>query len=163
MELVGAVMLCSAFFFLGTIASISEKQSCDRLQSLHRLVSSLRSMISSTRRPLGSFFASYSDKVLSECGFLAVMNNPNTTKSYTDRWEIAVKQLMLDGEAEKVALTVGRELGRLDLKTQTEQLIFLEKSLEDILKEQRRTLEGKQKIYKSVSLLAGVVITILLI
>ena len=163
MELIGAVMLCCAFFFLGTIASISEKQSCDRLQSLHHLVSSLRSMISSTRKPLGSFFAEYSDKILLESGFLAVMNNPNTTKSYTERWEIAVKQLMLEKEAEKVAITIGRELGKLDLKTQTEQLVFLEKSLEDLLKEQRRTLEGKQKIYKSVSLLAGVIITILLI
>ena len=163
MELVGAVMLCCAFFFLGTIASISERQSCERLQSLHRLVSSLRSMISATRKPLGSFFTEYSDKVILECGFLAVMNNPNTTKSYPERWEIAVKQLMLTKDAEKVALTIGKELGKLDLKTQTEQLMFLEKSLEDFLKEQRRTLEGKQKIYKSLSLLAGVIITILLI
>lgn len=163
MELIGAVMLCCAFFFLGVVASRSEKVICDRIYALGKLVVHIRSSILATRIPLSQIFGGYEDKVLYECGFLSCINNPVSTEDYAKRWQKAVKLLLLPKDAEVSALGVGAELGRCDLKTQIEQLVYLEKVLEDCLKEQRRTLEGKQKVYKSVSLLIGVVISILLL
>ncbi|HBL85188.1 MAG: hypothetical protein A2Y17_01460 [Clostridiales bacterium GWF2_38_85] len=163
MELVGAVMICSSCFILGVLAARSEKQTCDRISALLRLVIHIKNTISVTRIPLGEVFGRYNDKILTECGFLGILKYPNSTNDYSVRWQRGIQLMLLPPEISQAAISVGRRLGRLDLKTQLEQLIYLENILAEALKEQRKALEGKQKIYKSVSLLVGVVISILLL
>lgn len=163
MELVGAVMICASCFFLGMLAAQSEKQTCDRLAALLRLVIHIKNTISVTRIPLGEVFDKYTDPVLTACGFLGLMKNPNLTYDYSVRWQRGIQLMLLPPEVGLAAMTVGKALGHLDLKTQLEQLTYLENIISEALKEQKRTLEGKQKVYKSVSLLVGVVVSILLL
>lgn len=68
---------------------------------------------------------------------------------------------VLDGEDRGRFLTLGEKLGYLDRNMQVAQLTLLEEELTNRVGSLRKTMPEKQKVYKSLGILGGILLAVL--
>jgi hypothetical protein len=114
----------------------------------------------SERKPLFEIFCEFDEPYLETVGFLDEMRSNRNTKNV---WETALKKLSVDEDALRELKLVGNDLGELPLFEQISRLDNCIAFLEEKKKSLQTTLPPKQKSVKTVCLLSGTLLAIIML
>lgn len=160
MKWVGALFLVAASYLLGNAIANDESKQLAETDSLILLLKYMRRRMESERIPLFNVFADFSDQALESNGFMQALCNNKSSKT---AWLQALPLLSIDSEALRELTSFGQTLGELPL---TEQLLKLDSCLAFLTEKKkalRETLPNKQRATKTVCLLVGVLIAIIML
>lgn len=160
MKWFGALLIIAASYFMGTVFSSEEKKKMICVESLLSLFKYMKRRMSSERKPLFDIFCEFNEPYLENAGFLETMRSNRTSKNV---WGSAIAKLSTDEETMHELKIVGNELGELPLFEQISRLDNCILFLEDKKKELQKTLPPKQKSVKTVCLLSGTLLAIIML
>ena len=161
MNWLGAGLLVFGFYFCGLAICEREKERLIALDSIIDLLSFLNRRVEAERMPLYLIFCNYKNEYLESVGFLGLIRS--CRGGVEGSWESALKLLPVSAEVARELGYFGKTLGLLAYADQTERI----KACISFLKEERatllQTLPPRQKSIKSVSVLCGSLLAIILI
>ena len=108
-------------------------------------------------RPLGEIFASYSDSLLSQTGFMAELNENGFQKA------LLSVQNLLPEEAMEILLPFAKRLGGGDREAETALCRRTAALLSELCEKLREKLPEKTKMYRALPLLCALSAVILII
>ncbi len=153
-------MLIAVSYFAGNVIVAEEKKKLICVDSLISLFKFMRRRISVERKPLFSIFCEFNDVYLESVGFLKTLRENKHTKT---AWKSSISFLDSDEETFMELKNFGNELGELPLYEQLLRLENLVSFLEEKKKTLQKTLPPKQKSVKTVCLLSGTLLAIIML
>lgn len=160
MKWFGALLIIAVSYFIGTAISSEEKKKLICVDSLLTLFKYMKRRMSSERKPLFEIFCEFDDPYLETVGFLDAMRSNRNAKIV---WANALNKLSVDEETLRELKLVGNELGELPLYEQLSRLEACVTFLEEKKKSLQTTLPPKQKSVKTVCLLSGTLLAIIML
>lgn len=160
MKWFGALLIISVSYLVGNIVSAEEKKKLTCIDSLLSLFNHMKRRMSAERKPLFSIFCEFGDRYLENVNFLERVRSNKNTKSV---WGTAIALLDVDEETLRELENFGNELGELPLYEQLSRLDVLLCFLEEKKKTFQKTLPPKQKSVKTVCLLSGTLLAIIML
>ncbi len=160
MRWIGALLLISTAYLFGSIWSGEEKKRLTTVDSMLSLLKYMKRRMLSERKPLFAIFCEYEDGFLEKTEFLSIMRSNRNSKL---AWSNALQTLTLDEDIRQELLLFGNELGELTLDSQIKRIDAAVAVLEDKRKMLSETLPQKQKSVKTVCLLSGALLAIIML
>lgn len=160
MKWLGAFLIVAASYFLGNVFSVEEKKKLIAIDSMLSLLKYMHRRMSIERKPLFDIFGEYNDVYLEESGFLMIMQSDRNSKT---AWQSAISTLAIDEETRVELKYYGAELGELPLSEQLFRTETCISFLEDKKKTLQKILPPKQKSLKTVCLLSGLLLAIIML
>ena len=157
---IGALMVVLASFFVGSLLASEEKKRLTCVDSLLSLFKYMKRRMSAERKPLFAIFCEFKDDYLESIDFLESMRSNRNSKT---AWQSAIEKLYIDEETERELTLLGNELGELTLYEELMRLENCISFLEEKKKILQKTLPPKQKSVKTVCLLSGVLLAIIML
>lgn len=161
MNWIGAAMVVTASWLFGISLAKDEGAKLKALESLISLLSYMRRRMSGERIPLYEIFSEYEDGFLDSCGFTGIIRSHRN--GITRLWSEAVMTLRLGDELEKEVVRFGNSLGEVSLDEQIRRLDALMLFLSEKHDGLSVTLPEKQKSIKTVCVLLGIMVSIILL
>ncbi len=161
MNLIGALLIVSASFFVGMRLAHFEGESLKTVEALLDFLRFMRRRIAVERRPITSIFSEYEDEFLENSGFFEAFFCSRGMAS--ERFGVALSVLKLEQDMRTELDRFASELGTLPLESQLSGLDGVISCLGDARDRLREILPAKQKSERTVCLLAGLMTAILLI
>ena len=161
MNWLGALLTVASSYICGVMLANGEKEKLTAIDSLIRLFDCMRRRISAERLPLYRIFAEFRDTFLERIGFLEVLRS--SRHGLERLWENAVATLSTDSETADELLHFGESLGALPLDEQIKRIDAAHAFLNEKRAKISGTLQQKRKSIKSVCLLTGIAIAIILL
>ena len=161
MKLLGAIILASASYLLGVRMARKESEKLQAINSLISFFTFMRRRMLSVRAPLYAVFSSYNDEFLEDNGFLPELR----ARRYgmVGSFKGAVENLPVDEEISNELILFANDLGVLPLHEQIKRIDACVNALEEKKKVLSETVPSKQKSVKTVCLLAGVLVAIIML
>lgn len=94
---------------------------------------------------------------------LAENNYRSMEQVWNECFENRQKELGFTKEELEVVKNIGKNLGYLDIQTQMAHLTMYQKQMEGFLQQVEKTSKEKKKLYRSLSMVAGVMVILLLV
>ncbi len=161
MKWIGAFILVSVSFFFGQTLSNQEGKKLVAICSLLDFFGYLKRRINSERKPLFQIISEYEDKYLENIGFLKeIRENP---RGISQRFQRAIGYLPLTDETNRELSRFGKELGILGFKEQINRIDGIIDFLETEKEKLSKDLPSKQKSIKTICLLFGLLVSIVLL
>lgn len=170
LKLTGIFLIILAGMGIGFCKSLELTEKIKILENLTRLLSLLKGEIRCTGASLEDVFEEVADKMSGEYrGFLeqlVLIMKEKRGSSFSELFrECAIRELPLDkiGEEERSCfLSMGGCLGYLDKKMQLGQLTLLEEEMTEKLVFLRKIAPEKKKVYRSLGILGGIFLAVLM-
>ncbi|MFA6729509.1 MAG: stage III sporulation protein AB [Eubacteriales bacterium] len=160
-KLMASGLIVAVGWFAGGAYADIKKQGYLELCGVIRLLETLKSGILYSRAELYGMFFDFSDKTLSENGFLEELNR-NPSSHAGEAFKRAAERLSIDQKIKDVLTAFGDTLGLLDRDTQVERLESCVSFLESEKTSLKETLESKLKSYRYLGALGGSLAAIIL-
>ncbi len=161
MNWLGAFLTVVSSYICGIMLANGENERLCIIDSLLRLFTYMHRRISAERLPLYRIFVEFTDEYLERIGFLERVRS--SRHGLENVWQSAVKLLPTDKEVLDELVRFGESLGILPLDEQIKRIevtcIFLNEKRAKI----SGALQQKRKSVKSVCLLMGIAIAIILL
>lgn len=140
------------------------------LGELKQALICMRNDLLYTRSPMGELYESARQCVgqeLRECfAELEQQTQENAQAEayqiWNNVWTLQSKKLGFTGEEQRILLRAGQKLGGIEVNQQVELLQFAQEQLEERLEQYRRTQKQQEHLYRSLSLLGGLFLVVLL-
>ena len=161
MKWVGALTITAVCYFIGVLLAKNESDKIKSIESLLSLISYMKRRITAERAPIYEIFSSFSDGFLEERGFLPILRAHRLGTPLL--WEDALKTIPVSAEARLELIRFGNELGTLTFEAQLKRIDSLKEFLDSERNDLKQTLPKKQKSLKTVWLLSGLLISIILL
>ena len=161
MRLLGAVLLASASYLFGVHLARREAEKLQAVNSLISFFTFMRRRMLSVRAPLYTVFLSYNDELLEKVGFLPELRARRYGLSGS--FKRAIDTLRVDDELSNELALFGNDLGALPLHEQIKRIDGCLSVLEEKKKLLSESIPSKQKSVKTVCLLAGVLVAIIML
>ena len=161
MNWLGALLTLASSYFCGIMLANGESERLGAIDSLIRLLTYMRRRMVAERLPLYRIFDGFEDDYLERIGFLKCLRS--SRHGLEVLWKTAIKALPTDKETVAELEHFGESLGALPLDEQIKRI----DSLSSFLTEKRVGLNGslaqKRKSIKALCLLAGALVSIILL
>ncbi len=161
MKWLGAVILATTAYLLGAALAKKELEKLQAVTSLISFFGFMRRRMLSERAPLYEVFSSYNDELLEKTGFLPELRAHRS--GINGSFERAARCLSVDDDIYRELLLFGNELGSLPLDEQIKRIDACLSALEEKKKILSDSIPSKQKCIKTVCLLAGVLVAIIML
>lgn len=161
MNWLGALLTVISSYICGVMLANSETEKLRAFDSLIRLLTYMRRRIFTERLPLYRIFAEFEDGFLENIGFLECLRS--SRRGLETLWQNAVKLVPIDKEAVNELSHFGESLGALPLDEQIKRIDTVNTFLTEKKAALNGTLYQKRKSIKSVCLLMGIAIAIILL
>lgn len=103
-------------------------------------------------------------EILNEIAEKIAKNNYRSLELvWKECFESRQKELGFTKEEMEVVKNIGKNLGYLDIQTQMAHLTMYQKQMEGFLEQEEKTSKEKKKLYRSLSMVAGVMVILLLV
>ena len=161
MTIIGALLLTTGVYLGGVLLAKSFAEELLAVNGILELLDFMGLRISTLRTPLYDLFCDCANPYLESLGFLPLIRaNRNQLQK---QWAEAVEILPVNDNAKKELLLLGKDLGVLPLEEQQKRLEICINGLKKQKEEIALALPKKQKSVRTTALLAGAIISILLI
>lgn len=161
MNWLGALLTVISSYICGVMLANSETEKLRAFDSLIRLLTYMRRRILTERLPLYRIFTEFEDGFLEDIGFLECLRS--SRRGLETLWQNAVKLVPIDKEAVNELSHFGESLGALPLDEQIKRIDTVNTFLTEKKAALNGTLYQKRKSIKSVCLLMGIAIAIILL
>ena len=161
MNYFGAVIVVASAYYVGASLAKREGDRLSTVDSLLLLFACIKRRVELERLPLYSIFSSFRDEHLERSGFLPILRSHRA--GISDLWREAMTCLTVDAEISGELLRFGERLGSLPLEEQLRQIGSCCVLLEEKRKALRASLPPKQKSIKTVALMLGMTVAIILL
>ncbi len=161
MKWLGAILLIGAAYWGGTLLAREEEKKLCCLEAVSDFLSYIKRRISGDRAPLYELYTSFDNPLLENLGFLPILRSHRKTDSKI--WREAVEVLPVSASAKKELLLLGNRLGLLNLPQQERAIELCREAIAEELKKEKDALPVKQKTIKTLFLLFGSLLAILLL
>ena len=170
-KMIGSLFLMSSATAIGFLKAEELRERVKRLQGLKRMMGLLQGELRFHRSELSEAFGSVAKRVEEPfCSFLKIMEkqlNEHQAESFESVWRQCSKQLVLEeGFLEKdlqLVEVLGNGLGYLDLTMQTETLNQAIIRTEEEIQEAKKQQQNKGKLYQTMGITAGALLTLLMV
>ncbi len=161
MSFLGALLLTAGAYFGGILIARSFAEELYAINGVLELLNFMSQRIQSLKTPLYQLFCDCAEPYLESVGFLPMLrSSPAQTNAL---WQSAIELLPLNAGIKKELSVLGRDLGNLPLEEQQKRLELCINSLKTQKQIIADSLPKRQKGVRTTALLAGAVISILLI
>lgn len=160
-KIIATALIITAGYFFGVIYGDIKKRSINELNGMLKLLIYMKSKISYTRTAIHEIIFTFEDKSLDECGFLKCFNDSDR-ESAGNAWQRACSTLSVSEKIKNELCALGGNLGLLDAENQINQISLCESFLLDEKTEIEKFFVKRQKSYKSLGVLAGAMLAIIL-
>ena len=161
MNLAGALLIVSGAYYLGVAAAKRESERLILVEALISLFSYMQRRILAERLPLIRIFREFTNEHLEKTGFLPTLRLGRSKIEQV--WQTAVSRLLIEKSLRQELLLFGVGLGALPLER---QLARIDSCLSLLSSEKARLiseLPKKKKSIKTVYLLIGLTVSIILL
>lgn len=164
------IIIYSAIFLTSSIIGIvKSRKYADRVKELMEFKNALnifKSKINFTYEPIPEIFDQISENMSSNIGgiFKAASYNMHF-KSAGEAWNSAIETdiLNLNNEDKNILKTLGKLLGKTDIKGQVNQIELTSSFLDNQIKKAELERQKNEKLYRSLGMILGLGIVIILI
>ncbi len=161
MNWLGALLTVIASYICGAMLASGETEKAKAIDSITRLLTYMRRRMLAERLPLYRIFAEFEDGFLEDVGFLECIRS--SRRGLETLWQNAVKALPTDKETIEELTHFGESLGALPLDEQIKRIDIVSSFLAEKKAQLNGALRQKMKSIKSVCLLMGIAIAIILL
>ena len=170
-KMIGSLFLMVSSATIGFLKADELKIRVKRLQELKRLISLMQGELRFHRAELAEAFLNVSEKVEEPFRIfletLAEALSGYQRESFEELWERETKKLILiEGFLQKdlqLLDILGNGLGYLDLAMQTETLNHAQIRTEEEIVEAKKQQESRGKLYQTMGITAGALLTLLIV
>lgn len=158
-RMIGALLILIASGAAGFAASRLFYQRVLQLEAFTRLISHIAAEIDSFSSPLDRIFAGYRDETLEKCGFLPALRRSGGAAALD---ECGGRLYLTAAERAELVKFLGG-IGRRGRDETARHCAFYEKRLAALAQSARGELAGQMKVCRTLGLLAGAMLAILLL
>lgn len=170
-KMIGSLFLMSSATAIGYLKAEELRERVKKLQELKRMMEFLQGELRFHRSELSEAFGNVGKRVEEPfCSFLKMMEEQlreHQAESFEGLWEHCSKQLVLEEGFLKKDLqlveVLGKGLGYLDLTMQTETLNQAIIRTEEEIQEAKKQQQNKGKLYQTMGITAGALLTLLMV
>lgn len=171
LKIAGAFLAVAAAYGFGNSLAAQQQERKKQLFSLKEMTTWLSGEIRYGCTPLEDAFLHVSERVgeplsklLAELGEkLREDAKDSLAVMWTDVFQRHKKEFVLNSEEWELALSMGNNLGFLDAQTQLAHLELYEQQLNNYLQKLQEGMKEQQRLYRLLSLFAGVFVVIILL
>ena len=156
-KLLGGALIVLACVFFGREATFYEKIKLGESEAFLNLIRHIKNEISLYRTPIPKIISSYASKELYDCGFLQ-----NFDISWNGALKASLEKLHIDEDVKKLLFDFGKELGGPSTDEQINSCEYYAEKLSDMVEVMKSELPVKQKMYRSLSAVLGIIAVIIL-
>lgn len=160
MKPIAAILIILAGYFAGSAIASSKKLTLDCMTSVLGLVEHMKAKITYSNLPLVDIILSYENQTLSDCDFFVSYKKE---KNGNDGWKRGIRELPLSPVFRAACLAFGDTLGLLPREGQLNKISMLLSELEKEVAAEKKDNGKRQKAYRSLGLLCGLLCVIILI
>lgn len=161
MKWTGALLLIICSYSFGIFLAKREGERLKAIDSLISLMRYMRRRLQGERVPLFDVFVGFDDEYLEEIGFLT--NLRSCRNGLNSIWKDSIKSIPLSDEIQRELDIFGTSMGNIPLDEQLKCVDICVAALGEEKKNIQSQLPKKQKSIKTVSLLLGALIAIILL
>lgn len=161
MRWVGAIILIAASYTCGSVLANIQSDELKTVDSVIRFLTYMRRRMYSERAELFEVFQSFKDEHLENLGFLSALCS--CRNDFSQNWGMALDLLSMDQESKNELVILGESLGKLNLNEQLKRLDVCINALESSKQKIEKAIPIKQKTTKTIWLLSGTLIAIILL
>lgn len=171
MKMLGSLFLMSSTTAIGFLKAEELRERVKKLQELKRMMGLLQGELRFHRSELAEAFGNVSKRVYEPFGtFLKNMEEgleQHQAESFEILWKQCSRKLILEGgfwEKDLQPMDIlGSGLGYLDLTMQMETLNQALLGTEEKIREAKEQLKNKEKLYQTMGITAGALLTLLIV
>lgn len=152
--------------YIGILKSQKYVQRVKELKGFKTGLNIFKTKIKFTYEPIPEIFKQISEKVDSEIGDvfkLAIKQMKNTTANEAWSTAINVSTLNIEEEDKNVLKGLGNLLGQTDIKGQINQIELTDNFLDEQISKAEMQKEKNERLYRSLGMIIGIAIVIVLI
>lgn len=170
MKWMGVVCILTGALGMGWYLQQNLRRHLILLGELKQALICMRNELIYTRCPMSELYASAQQCVgleLKECFVRLEEQTQENAQAeacqiWNSVWNLQSKQLGFTKEEQRILRQAGQKLGGMEVNQQAELLQFAQEQLEERLEQYRRTQRQQEYLYRSLSLLGGLFLIILL-
>ncbi len=165
-KFIGAVLILLSSIFISKNITARLKKRAESLKSFERFLVLLEGEITYRNNPLDTAFSNISSAVnLGE--FLPFVISSIKIDGVRKSWQVGIKtfksELALTDRDTKILLSFSHQLGATDRDNQIKNIQYIHKLLEDSINDAETSYQTLSRLYRNISLSAGIGAIILLI
>jgi len=164
------IIIYSAIFLTSSIIGVvKSRKYADRVNELRELKNALnifKAKINFTYEPIPEIFNQISENINSNISRIFKMASYNMNfKSAGEAWNSAIEGeiLNINTEDKNILKTLGKLLGKTDLKGQINQIDLTSSFLDNQIKKAEFERQKNEKLYRSLGMILGIGIVIILV
>lgn len=161
MKWLGAIILVAVSYLCGSVSANAHGEELKAIESVIKLLLYMKRRLYTERSELFDIFNGYNDDYLVSLGFLPQLCS--CRGSFTENWISASEKLPMNADAKNELEIFGESLGKLNLDEQLKRLEVCINALETSKQNIEKVLPQKQKTTKTIWLLSGLLIAIILL
>lgn len=162
----GALMFTVAGTLAGVLKSLELKSNCETSTEIERLVNSISTMIRYQATDVYELSSMLKNSAEFErLTFISELpERYSAGEDFHEQWTGAVeRQKNLHGDQRKLLLELGRIIGTSDIEGQISALELISRSADSLIDKYNEEYSKKGRLYRSIGVLAGVTVGILVI
>lgn len=170
-RIVGCILVVAAGAGLGVSESIRVSERIYTLEMLLRMVICLKGEIRCGNASLPDAFygaagrmnGKYREFLINAANRMKAGNGEKLSQICRECAEASLKKSCLTQQEKDAFFSVGEYLGYLNLEMQGRQLSLYEKAMEEEIAQLKEEARGKKKLYRSLGVLGGLLMAVLLV
>ena len=166
MRYLAALIIFSVCSYMGFSAGEKEKKRKEQLFAFLRLFYHVKNQINSFSMPTKEIYKNFSDKTLSQCGFLDFLNSRGENV-YVNQWENALKKceknLCLSQNEKNLVYGFGKNIGKSGKENQIKNFDYYISETEKVFEKLKSETSKKIKAYRALGFSIGAMIALLII
>ena len=157
LKIAGSFIILSACWLYGY--QLSQKSEKDLLitDALVSFVMFINASIKTNRMPLRDIFSDFTNEELHNCGFINALNESGLSDA------ISSIEVYLTVEASEAMLFLDKNIGGIDLESQTRVCDYVEEKLREEYAKIKSNYKEKRRMYRLLPILAGLSVIVLAI
>ena len=164
-KLAGIIMIFSAASMTGAYLSASLHQRCIRLETLRRMTEDIASYIRYRELTVYEIVQELStDSFYRDFDFVCCLSrNLDRHRPFYGQWESAADECRFKGDERNLILSLGNVLGTSDTQGQLAAIELYSAKLDSMIKASDEQYSRKGKLYRSLGVLSGAMLGILML
>ena len=164
MKLLGCMLLMGACSLCGFAASEQLAKRTERLNLLLRLVNDMMNLLRYTLPTVDDMILMLAvQPCYAALTFLRSVADTQSQTAFAERWAQVILQQFKPSEERNLLLQIGQTLGSTDLDGQLSALTLCKEQLGNLLRHAEEKKQSHASMYRSMGLLTGLFLVILLI